>query len=61
MCITLLADLIFGRAVGERGGMRVCQPGGGGRGRGRGTEVVDDSKYSTCVIHADAQYFKDTI
>ena len=36
-----LAHLIFGRAVGERGG-----------------EEMDDSKYSTCVLHADAQYFR---
>ena len=33
---------------------------GGGGEEGGGVEM-GDSKYSTCVLHADAQYFKDKI
>ena len=43
------------------GGLCPCVSGAGGTWRWwRGTEV-GDSKYSTCVLEADAQYFKDTV
>ena len=53
-----MADLIVGEAAGEvRWGMSVCGDGGDGGGGQRWMIA----KYSTCVLRADAHYFKDKL
>ena len=55
--LVILADFDYRWGGGAGGGVHV----GVGAGEGGEKTEVDASKCSTCVVNADAQYFKDKL